>query len=70
MKSTALRSAYRELSTRRLILRAPQAQDAPARVLEKAGLQREDLLNAYAVHPNISPDPRDCLLYTKTRSVA
>jgi len=42
---------------------------ASARVLEKAGLEREGLLNAYAVHPNISPDPRDCLLYAKTRSV-
>ena len=43
---------------------------ASARVLEKAGLQREDLLNAYAVHPNISPDPRDCLLYARTRPVS
>jgi ribosomal-protein-alanine N-acetyltransferase len=43
---------------------------ASARVLEKAGLQREALLSAHAVHPNISPDPRDCLLYARTRSVS
>ena len=42
---------------------------ASARVLEKAGLQREGLLKAHAIHPNIGPDPRDCLLYSKTRSV-
>ena len=42
---------------------------ASARVLEKAGLQREGLLKAHAIHPNISPDPRDCFLYSKTRSV-
>ena len=43
---------------------------ASARVLEKAGLQREGLLSAHAIHPNISPDPRDCLLYARTRSVS
>ena len=43
---------------------------ASARVLEKAGLQREGLLDAYAIHPNISPDPRDCLLYARTRPVS
>jgi RimJ/RimL family protein N-acetyltransferase len=43
---------------------------ASARVLEKAGLQREGLLKAYAIHPNISPDPRDCLLYAKARSAS
>ena len=42
---------------------------ASARVLEKAGLQREGLLSAHAIHPNVSPDPRDCLLYSTARSV-
>ena len=42
---------------------------ASTRVLEKAGLQREGLLKAHAIHPNIGPDPRDCLLYSKTRPV-
>jgi RimJ/RimL family protein N-acetyltransferase len=43
---------------------------ASARVLEKAGLQREGLLKAHAIHPNLSPDPRDCLLYSRVRSVS
>jgi RimJ/RimL family protein N-acetyltransferase len=41
---------------------------ASARVLEKAGLHRESLLTAHVVHPNISSDPRDCFLYSRTRS--
>ena len=43
---------------------------ASARVLEKAGLQREGLLKAHTVHPNLSPDPRDCFLYSRVRSVS
>ena len=43
---------------------------ASARVLEKAGLEREGLLKAHAIHPNLSPDPRDCLLYSRVRSVS
>ena len=33
------------------------------RVLEKAGLRREGLLERWAVHPNLSPEPRACLMY-------
>lgn len=33
------------------------------RVLEKAGMQREGLLRRDALHPNASPEPRDCYLY-------
>jgi RimJ/RimL family protein N-acetyltransferase len=33
------------------------------RVLEKAGLQREGLLRKESLHPNISPEPRDCYIY-------
>jgi RimJ/RimL family protein N-acetyltransferase len=40
---------------------------ASARVLEKAGMQREGVLRRYIVHPNISPEPRDCLLYSIVR---
>jgi RimJ/RimL family protein N-acetyltransferase len=43
---------------------------ASARVLEKAGLQREGLLEAHAVHPNLGPDLRDCLLYSRVRQVS
>jgi RimJ/RimL family protein N-acetyltransferase len=40
---------------------------ASARVLEKVGMQREGILKRYIVHPNISPEPRDCFVYAKTR---
>lgn len=36
---------------------------ASARVLEKVGMQREGILRRYIVHPNLSPEPRDCYLY-------
>jgi RimJ/RimL family protein N-acetyltransferase len=36
---------------------------ASARVLEKAGLSREGLLRRYIIHPNISLEPRDSLIY-------
>lgn len=36
-----------------------------ARVLEKAGFEREGLLRRFAVHPNVGPEPRDCFLYAR-----
>jgi ribosomal-protein-alanine N-acetyltransferase len=38
-----------------------------ARVMEKAGLTREGLLRRWCVHPNISDQPRDVLIYAQTR---
>jgi len=40
---------------------------ASARVMEKAGLQREGLLRRWGMHPNISDEPRDCFVYAKVR---
>lgn len=40
---------------------------ASARVLEKVGMQREGILRRYIVHPNISPEPRDCYVYARVR---
>jgi RimJ/RimL family protein N-acetyltransferase len=40
---------------------------ASARALQKAGLTREGLLRRYIIHPNISPEPRDSLLYAVTK---
>lgn len=37
---------------------------ASARVLEKAGLQKEGILRRFANHPNISDEPRDCYCYS------
>ena len=40
---------------------------ASARVMEKAGMTREGILRRYHVAPNISPDPRDCIMCAKVR---
>ncbi len=40
---------------------------ASARVMEKAGLQREGTLRRWIIHPNIGSEPRDCLSYAKIR---
>jgi len=34
-----------------------------ARVMEKAGMVREGLLHRYMIHPNVSSEPRDVLVY-------
>ncbi len=38
-----------------------------ARVMEKAGLSCEGRLRRWAVHPNLGPEPRDCLIYARVR---
>lgn len=40
---------------------------ASARVMEKAGMMREGLLRRWMIHPNSSPDPRDCWSYSRCR---
>jgi [ribosomal protein S5]-alanine N-acetyltransferase len=40
---------------------------ASARVMEKAGLQREGVLRRWILHPNAGSEPRDCFMYAKTR---
>jgi RimJ/RimL family protein N-acetyltransferase len=40
---------------------------ASARVLEKVGMQKEGILRRYIIHPNISLEPRDCIVYSKIR---
>jgi ribosomal-protein-alanine N-acetyltransferase len=40
---------------------------ASAKVMEKAGMSFEAVLRRYAVHPNLSNEPRDVLMYSKTR---
>jgi len=39
---------------------------ASARVMEKAGLEREGILRRWLVHPNVSGEPRDCFSYALT----
>jgi ribosomal-protein-alanine N-acetyltransferase len=40
---------------------------ASARVLEKLGMSREGLLRRWLIHPNVSPEPRDCYVYARVR---
>ncbi len=40
---------------------------ASARVMEKAGMEREGVLRRWALHPNVSNEPRDCFCYAKVR---
>ncbi|TQM89745.1 GNAT family N-acetyltransferase [Roseinatronobacter monicus] len=40
---------------------------ASARVMEKAGMEREGILRRYFRHPNMSEAPRDCIIYSKVR---
>jgi RimJ/RimL family protein N-acetyltransferase len=40
---------------------------ASVRVMEKAGMKYEGLLRRYMIHPNISEEPRDCLMYARVR---
>lgn len=39
-----------------------------ARLLEKAGFEREGVLRSWALHPNISATPRDCYSFSKIRN--
>lgn len=40
---------------------------ASARVMEKVGMRFEGILRRWCVHPNVSPDPRDCRCYAIVR---
>ena len=40
---------------------------ASARVMEKAGMQREGRLRCYMIHPHLSPEPRDVYIYAKVK---
>jgi [ribosomal protein S5]-alanine N-acetyltransferase len=40
---------------------------ASARVMEKVGMTKEAVLKRWHMAPNISDEPRDCLVYAKTK---
>ncbi len=42
---------------------------ASARVLEKVGMNLEGILARWVMHPNRSPEPRDCRCYARLRSL-
>jgi RimJ/RimL family protein N-acetyltransferase len=37
---------------------------ASARLLESVGMRSEGILRKWMVHPNLGPEPRDCLAYS------
>jgi ribosomal-protein-alanine N-acetyltransferase len=41
--------------------------ESSIRVMEKAGLEREGVLRQSQVFPNLGPDPRDCVYYSKVK---
>jgi len=43
---------------------------ASARVLEKAGMEREGRLRRWTSHPNVSALPRDCWCYARVKETA
>ena len=43
---------------------------ASARVLEKAGMEREGRLRGWTLHPNVSAVPRDCWCYARAKEPA
>jgi ribosomal-protein-alanine N-acetyltransferase len=40
---------------------------ASAKLLQKIGMINEGLLHRWAIHPNISTEPRDCFMYARTK---
>ena len=43
------------------------SNSASARVMEKVGMKKEGVLHSWALHPNISPTPRDVFCYAKVK---
>jgi RimJ/RimL family protein N-acetyltransferase len=37
--------------------------EAPARLLERVGMQREGVRRRWQIHPNLAATPRDCYCY-------
>ena len=60
--------AFTQPSVSRVSAACDVENRASARALEKAGFRRERMAERYSIHPNISPDPRDCYLYAKMKS--
>jgi len=40
---------------------------ASAHVMEKAGLEQEDILRRWTIHPNVGSEPRDCFSHAMVR---
>jgi RimJ/RimL family protein N-acetyltransferase len=66
---TVVHAAFDELPLSRVSAVCDVDNLASARVLDKAGLQREGVLRRYIMHPNISDEPRNVYLFARTRPV-
>jgi [ribosomal protein S5]-alanine N-acetyltransferase len=62
-----LELAFSRPEVRRVYALCDAEHVASARVMEKCGMQREGLLRRHSLLPNLSPDPRDMLCYSKVR---
>jgi [ribosomal protein S5]-alanine N-acetyltransferase len=59
--------AFTEPSIHRVWALCDTENGASARVLEKAGFEREGILRRFGIHPNVSAIPRDCYSYAIVR---
>jgi lincosamide nucleotidyltransferase A/C/D/E len=64
---TLVRIVFDELLVSRVWASCDLDNGASMRVLDKAGLLREGVLRSYAVHANLSEEPRDVYVYARTR---
>jgi [ribosomal protein S5]-alanine N-acetyltransferase len=63
-----LAEAFRDEGVHRIWAVCDVENTASARVLDKLGMTREGLLCRWIVHPNVSPLPRDALVYAVVRA--
>jgi ribosomal-protein-alanine N-acetyltransferase len=64
---TLIDRAFKEASVYRVWAVCDIDNVASARVMEKAGMQREGLLRRWSVHPTTSTEPRDSFCYSITK---
>jgi RimJ/RimL family protein N-acetyltransferase len=62
--------AFQRLGLERVWAASDLENTRSRRVLEKLGMVEERIAPAFAVHPNISSEPRDCIVYAALRSAA
>ena len=60
---TIIAWAFRQPTIYRVYATTDVENLASQRVLEKSGMQREGILRKYALHPNVSEEPRDSYMY-------
>ncbi len=62
-----LETAFAVRDVRRVAAYCHVENVGSARVMEKAGMEREGLLRSYALFPNVGDEPADCWLYAAVR---